>query len=144
MNYTPETIRYFIQLMKGDDSARVWLQRNNFHELILLHFALEGKEEAMRELTKLKFVALVAFAHAIVNGDVHAANWLAENKKFEWAAVVRYVNKKDRNAEMWLLKHKLYHFAELARAIREKEEATQDDDILGLFRKFIQSFRKKK
>ena len=143
MNYPPEAILHLARLIKGNNEGGLWLQKNNYPELILLHLALKGDEDAMKELAKRKHAVLTAFAHAMYNDDAHAAKWLAENKKFEWAAVARIVNKKDRAAEAWLMKHKLIHFAGLAKVMREKEQETQDEDIAGMLRKFIRSFRKK-
>lgn len=139
MDYSKETIQHLTALIKGDDSAREWLQQNNFPELILLHYALGDNEEALRELTKKKEIELVAFVHA-VQDDKRAFNWLAENKKFTWAATVR-VTYKDNNAEAWLMRNHLSHFAELGRAIRKNEEEGQADDIFGLFKKFIRVFK---
>lgn len=143
MNYTKEPIVHLTALIKGDDNARAWLQKNNFPELILFHFALNGREEAIRKLAEGKYVELTAFTHAVVNGDARAANWLAENNKFIWAAMASIINKKDKGAEAWLMRHNYPHFLELARTILQKEQDEQDEDILGMFRKFIRSVRKK-
>ena len=143
MNYSPEAILYLARFIKGNEEARVWLQKNNLPELILLCFAIQGNDEAIIELTRKKHIVLTAFAHAILNGDAHASNWLAQNKKFEWAAVVQIVNKKDKVAEAWLAKHKLIHFMGLAKVIREKEEETQDDTVFGMIKKYIRARRKK-
>jgi hypothetical protein len=146
MKYSPEAILQLSRLIKGNTEALTWLQKNNFPELILLHYTLEGdtciekyeyrRYEALKELIRLKQTVLVAFAKAMM-GDNHAANWLVENKKYEWAAIVSIVNKKDKGAEAWLVKHKLTHFAELAKTLREKEEEMQEDDIFGLLKKLI-------
>lgn len=153
MNYSPEAILQLARLIKGKEEARTWLQENNYPELILLNYALEGdtrieayahrREEAIRELIRLKHPVLVAFAQAMA-GDNVAANWLGQNKKYEWAAVVSIVNKKDRGAEAWLARYKLIHFAGLAKVLREKEDETQEDDIFGLLKKFTRSIRRKK
>lgn len=139
--YSKDAILHLASLIKGSDEARIWLQKNNFPELILLSYAIDGNDEALRELARKKHVELTAFAHAVLD-DKRAFNWLAVNKKFIWAATVR-VTYKDINAEAWLLKHNLPHFAELGKAIRKREEETQADDVFGLIRKFIHSFRNK-
>ncbi len=137
--YIPEAIKHLTKLIQGDDSARVWLQQNNFPELILVHYAIDGNDEALRELTKQKQVDLVAFVHSIQD-DKRAFNWLAENKKFIWAATVR-VAYKDNNAEEWLMRNNLAHYLELGRAIRKKEEEEAPDDIFGLLKKLVRSFK---
>jgi len=139
MNYSREAIQHLTELIKGVDTARDWLQTNNFPELILVHYSLEGNETALRELTQKKYVDLVAFVHA-VQDDKRAYNWLAENKKFTWAATVR-VTYKDNNAEAWLMRNNLSWYADLGRAIRMNEENEQADDIFGLFRKIIQALK---
>lgn len=146
MNYSPEAILQLARLIKGNTEALAWLQKNNFPELILLRYALEGdtrietyahrRDEALRELIRLKHIVLVAFAKAMM-GDNNAANWLGQNKKYEWAAVVSIVNKKDKGAEEWLARHKLTHFAGLAKVLREKEEEMKEDDIFGLLKKLV-------
>src|ERR1051326_7426286 len=118
MSYSPEAILQLARLIKGNEEARTWLQRNGYSELILLHYALEGdtrieafehrRQEAVKELIRLKQPTLVAFAQAML-GDNQAANWLGQNKKYEWAAVVSIVNKKDKGAELWLARHKLLY-----------------------------------
>lgn len=154
MNYPPEAIIQLSHLIKNDDSeALKWLQKNRFPELILLRYAIEGdtrvenfayrRNEALKELTRLKHLVLVAFAEAMA-GNASAANWLGQNKKYEWAAIVSYVNKKDKGAEQWLMRHKLTHFMSLAKVLREKEEETEEDDIFGLLRKFMKTIQKKK
>ena len=55
--YSSESIRQLTKLILGEDSARAWLQKNNFPELILLHYSLEGNDVALRELTQKKHSA---------------------------------------------------------------------------------------
>lgn len=152
MNYPPEAIIQLSRFIENDDGeALAWLQKNHFPELILLRYALEGdtrvetfayrRNEALKELTRLKHIVLVAFAEAMA-GDASAANWLGQNKKYEWAAIVSFVNKKDKGAEQWLIKHNLTHFTLLAKVLREKEEETEEDDILGILKKLIYLFKK--
>ncbi len=140
MIYNKNEISHLTALIKGDESARTWLQENNFPELILAHYSLDGNDEALRELTKKKHVELTAFVHA-VQDDKRAFNWLAENKNFTWAATVR-VTYNDRNAEAWLLKNNLSHYVELGKAIRKNEENEAADDVFGLLRKFIAYLKK--
>jgi hypothetical protein len=140
--YNAETIKHLTALIKGDDSSRAWLQKNNFPELILLHFALEGNEKAFHELKNKKHAELTAFSLVVLQDDKQAYNWLALNKHFLWAATAR-VTYKDKNAEAWLMRNHLPHYAELAKAILKNEESQQADDIFGLFRKFIGALRKK-
>ncbi len=135
MLYEVEPIKHLTKLVSGQDDSRIWLKENNFSELILLHFALDGNEAALLELTKKKFVDLVAFTHAVLD-DKHAFNWLGENKKYIWAATVR-VTYKDPSAEAWLIRNKLTHFAELGKAILRNEENEQADDIFGVIKKSL-------
>ena len=135
MNYAPEPILHLTALILGKDESRIWLKENNFPELILVHYAIDGRDEALAELTRRKDVDLTAFVHA-VQDDKRAYNYLAENKKFIWAATVR-VTYKDPNAEAWLLRNNLPHFVQLGRAIRKNEEDEAADDIFGLMRKIM-------
>jgi hypothetical protein len=137
MNYSKETIAHLTKLIQtGDETSRLWLQKNNFPELILLHFALDGNENAFHELKNKKFAELTAFALVVLQDDKQAYKWLAENKHFLWAATAR-VTYKDKSAEAWLMASKLPHYVDLAKAILKNEENQQADDVLGLFRKFI-------
>lgn len=143
MVYSKEAIQHLTKLIQtGDEAARIWLQRNNFPEFILLHFALEGNENAFHELKNKKYAELTAFALVVLEDDKQAYNWLAQNKHFTWAATAR-VTYKDQNAEAWLMRNHLSHHVELGKAILKNEENQQPDDVFGLFRKFIRIFRKK-
>lgn len=141
--YNKEAIERLTLLVKGSDKGRAWLQQNNFPELILLHYAIDGNDEALKQLTKAKNIDLVAFTHAVLD-DKRAFNWLAENKKFVLAATVK-VTYNDKNAEAWLIKNDLSHFAELGKAIRENEQNQSADDIFGvmknLFRFLLNPFK---
>jgi hypothetical protein len=136
MVYTPETIQHLTALVKGDDSARIWLQENKFPELILVYYALEGKKEAAHELAKKKQMPLVAFVHA-VQDDKRAYKWLAENQNFIWAATVGVTNN-DHNAEAWLKRNNLSHYAELGRAI---EIDKLSNDALGWLKVLLRMAR---
>ena len=80
MNYNKEEINHLIAFIKGNDESRAWLQKNNFPELILLHYAINGNEQALKELANKKHIELTAFAHAVL-GDIRASNWLTKNNK---------------------------------------------------------------
>jgi hypothetical protein len=134
-SYSPFAIEQLSLLVSGNEEARAWLQQNHYPELILTHYAIEEKEDALRELTKQKHIELVAFVHAVLD-DKKAFNWLAENKKYTWAATVR-VTYHDKNAEAWLMKNNLPHFAALGKAIRKKEQDQAPDDIIGLAKKLF-------
>jgi hypothetical protein len=140
--YNAEAIKHLTKLIQGDEASRLWLQKNNFPEFILLHFALDGNEKAFHTLKEKKHTVLTAFVLAVLD-DKRAYNWLAENKHFTWAAAVK-VTYKDKTAEAWLMRNKLEHFAELAKAIRKNEEDVAADDIPGLLKKLIGVIKKKK
>ena len=139
MEYNTETIRHLTKLILGDDASRIWLQKNNFPELIMLHFALKDNTKVLQELANKKHVELVFFAQAALDNK-SAFNWLAKNKKFIWAATVRVVYK-DKGAEAWLLRNHLSHFAELGKAILKNKEEDDSSDILGIFKKIIKPFK---
>ena len=139
MTYSKEAIQHLTRLIKGENASREWLQKNNFPELILLHFALDGNDNAFHELKDRKYAELSAFALAILD-DKRAFNWLAENKHFIWAATIR-VTYRDPQAETWLMRNNLPHYADLGRAIRENEENAAADDVFGLMKKFINIFK---
>lgn len=136
MNYNKEVISRLTELIKGNDTARGWLQKNNFPELILLHYSFIGHDDALKKVSDKEHFDVVAFAHA-VRGDKKALKWLLENKKTEWAATANLINQ-DKKAEAWLRNYKLYHYIELAKAIKENTDIVEDDDI---FRTIARSFR---
>lgn len=140
MNYSVAAIEHLTQLIKGDKVAGQWLRDNNFPELILLRYAIDGNESALKELTSKKYIDLVAVAHAIL-GEIRASNWLMENKKYVWSAVVK-ITYKDKKAEAWLIKNTLKHYAELGNAIRKNEEDLEDQDIFGVFKQLAQFLKK--
>ena len=137
--YSAEIIKHLAKLIQGDETSRVWLQKNNFPELILLAYAVDGNDPALIELTKQKQVDLVAFTHAVLD-DKRAFNWLAQNKKFILAATVR-VTYGDKGAEAWLARNNYHHFIELGRAIKKNEDEQAADDVVGLMKKFINIFK---
>mgnify|MGYP003332473868 CR=1 FL=1 len=50
INFPPEAILQLARLIKGNSEGGTWLQKNNFPELILLHLALKGDENAMKKI----------------------------------------------------------------------------------------------
>ena len=140
MEYTVKTIRHLTKLILGDDTSRDWLQKHNFPELILLHFSIEGNDEALKKLIQSKHVEIAAFAQAVLD-DKQAFNALAKNKKYTWAATVK-VAYKDKKAEEWLLRYDLAHYAALGRAIGQKLKEQSGNDTLGMMKKFITILKK--
>lgn len=49
MTYSSETIKHLTKLIQGNEESRLWLQKNNFHELILLHYYLNGYEDSLKK-----------------------------------------------------------------------------------------------
>ena len=132
MNYEKDAILNLVALIKGNDDARLWLVKNNFPELVLLHYSIAGKDDALKELIKKKYVDITAFAHS-VRGDSRAFNWLVENKKFIWAATIQVLYKKQA-AILWLKKNKLDHYLLLAEAIQKWLDEENSGDIFSFFK----------
>ena len=133
--YNRETITHLTKLIGGNDESRQWLLKNNFTELVLLHYAIGGYDKALKELSDKKYYEVAAFAHAL-QGDVKAFHWLAENKKFIWAATLNVINKK-KDAELWLRRYKLDYYVELAITIRNEIESADKGDIFAWFGRLI-------
>jgi len=139
MNYTKESIIKLTEFVKGNKEAGKWLVDNNFKELELLYYALKGYDGALRELKDKKYFVPAAFATAI-RGNARAFNWLIKNKKYEWAAMVRVINKK-QDAALWLQKHNLHHYLALAIAINAELIIENEGNFLGMLSKMLKGYK---
>lgn len=135
MTYTKESILKLTEFVKGDKEAGKWLVNNNLKEFELLYYALKGYGGALKELKDKKYLVPAAFSTAI-HGNARAFNWLVKNKKYEWAAMVRVINKK-QDAAMWLAKHNLHHYLKLAMAISTELVIENEGDVFGILTRFL-------
>jgi hypothetical protein len=135
MTYEKDAILHLSELIKGNDESRLWLIKNNFPELVLLHYSINKRDDALKELMKKNYVEVTAFAQSI-RGNARAFNWLAENKKFILAATVQVIYKK-REAGIWLKKNKLDHYLILAETIRKRLDEEESGDVFSILNKIF-------
>lgn len=128
--YPPDVIKVLIDLVKGNKSAKVWLERNNFPELVQLNDAVSRYAKALEYLLVHKHITLAAFVNAVWE-DKQAFHLLMENKEFNWAAMADYINGNDKAAD-FLKKNKLENYAELADEMLKKIRKEGDENI-GFF-----------
>ncbi len=125
MNYPKEAIEKTTAWVNDDPRAKLWLQQNNFEELIQLKEAASRHSKPFEYLLVHKHLILAAFVNAIWD-DKKAFQLLMEKKEFVWAAMANYINGDD-NAAAFLKKNKLEHYAQLAHVIQAKIRREGDE-----------------
>jgi hypothetical protein len=118
MLYPKEAILHLNAWIDGSTNAKLWLQENNYEELVQLKDASSRHSKPMEYLLVNKFIVLAAFVNAIWD-DPTAFKLLMDQKQFHWAAVANYINGDDK-AAMFLKKNNLEHYAELGFKIQAK------------------------
>ena len=65
MNYDKDAILHLSALIKGNDEARLWLIKNNYPELVLLHYFINGRDDALKNLNEKNHFEVSAFAESV-------------------------------------------------------------------------------
>lgn len=125
MLYPKEVIEKTSLWIEGDVKAKLWLQQNNFEELVQLKNAVSRYPKAFEYLLVHKHIVLAAFVNAVWE-DKKAFKLLMDKKEFLWAAMANYINGDD-NAATFLNKNNLKHYAELAHKIQAKIRREGDE-----------------
>ena len=125
MIYSKEVIEKASAWIEGDIGAKLWLQQNNFEELVQLKNAASRYPKAFEYLLVHKHIILAAFVNAIWE-DKKAFKLLLDKKEFLWAAMANYINGDD-NAAIFLNKNNLKHYSELAHKIQAKIRKEGDE-----------------
>lgn len=123
--YPKEVIEITSRWIEGDTSAKDWLQKNKYEELVQLRDAASRYPKAFEYLLLHKHLILATFVNAIWE-DKKAFKILMDKKEFHWAAMANYINGDD-NAAMFLHKNNMKHYAELAHKIQAKIRKEGDE-----------------
>jgi hypothetical protein len=125
MLYQKEVIEKTNAWIDDDIKAKIWLQQNNFEELVQLKNAVSRYAKSFEYLLVHKHFILAAFVNAIWD-DKKAFKLLIEKKEFVWAAMANYINGDD-DAANFLNKNNLKYYAELAHKIQAKIRKEGDE-----------------
>lgn len=116
--YKREVIDKLAEWVEGNASAKLWLQNNNFEELVQLKDAVSRYPKAFEYLLIHKHTVLAAFVNAVWD-DKKAFELLMNKKEFIWAAMANFING-DENAAVFLRKNNLGYYIHLAAVFQTK------------------------
>ena len=105
MHYPKEAIEKATAWVDGSPSAKLWLEKNNFPELVYLRDAASRHAKAFEYLLVHKHIILATFVNAIWD-DKKAFKLLMDGKQYHWAAMANYINGDD-NAAAFLKKNNI-------------------------------------
>jgi hypothetical protein len=108
------------------ESAKEWLEGNNFPELVQLCLAARRYPKAFEYLLVNKHFVLATFVNAIWE-DKKAFALLMEKKEFVWAAMANFINGDD-NALQFLNKNKLKHYSQFAIKLQARIRKDGDEN----------------